>query len=67
MAHKEYQIWPDIDEFEIYDEKSLQLLAKCYRTQSELGWCGVNLSNDLADPIFDVKPDSGTYVNRKAT
>ena len=65
MAHKEYKIWPNIDEFEIYDERSLTRLAKCYRSQSQLGWCGVNLSNDIAQPYFDITPDYGMYNSSK--
>ena len=65
MAHKEYKIWPNIDEFEIYDERSLTRLAKCYRSQSQLGWCGVNLSNDIAQPYFDIQPDYGMYTTSK--
>ena len=48
MAREEYETWPNIDEFEIYQESNLKRLARCYRTHSDLGWCGVNLSDDIS-------------------
>ena len=59
LAEKEYKTWPDIDEFEIYDEKSLANLAKCYRPQDKHGWCGTNMVNDISNPKFDIKSDHG--------
>jgi hypothetical protein len=62
MAKKEYEDWPNIDEFEIYEETSLNRLAKCYREMDEdgLGWCGTNMSDDIANPVFDIQPDHGS-------
>ena len=48
MAREEYETWPNIDEFEIYQKSNLKRLARCYRTHSDLGWCGVNLSDDIS-------------------
>jgi hypothetical protein len=41
----EFKSWPDNDEFEIYENKSMKLLARCYRAMDDEnnGWCGVNL------------------------
>jgi len=41
----EFKTWPDTDEFEIYENKTLKLLARCYRAMDDEnnGWCGVNL------------------------
>ena len=35
-AKKEFKSWPKIDEFEIYNKESLDLLAKCYRQSCPL-------------------------------
>ena len=59
LAKKEFDTWPDIDEFEIYDEKSLKNLAKCYRPKDTYGWCGTNMVDDISNPKFDIKPDHG--------
>ena len=61
MAKKEFQDWPAIDEFEIYDNKTLNRLAKCFRSKDEegYGWCGTNMVDDYTKPEFDIQPDFG--------
>ncbi len=60
--HSERDEWPDIDEFELYDNETLKRIAKCYREMDDegLGWCGVNMANSMNDEeFFNIKPDSG--------
>ena len=57
LAKKEFKVWPDIDEFEIYDETTLDNLAKCYRPSDTHGWCGTNTGDDISNPQFDIKAD----------
>ena len=59
LAKKEFKVWPDIDEFEIYDETTLDNLAKCYRPSDSHGWCATNMGDDISNPQFDIKADHG--------
>ena len=59
LAKKEFKVWPDIDEFEIYAETTLDNLAKCYRPSDTHGWCGTNMGDDISNPQFDIKADHG--------
>ena len=59
---KEFEIWPNIDEFEIYDNKTLKRLAKCYRKEDKdysIGWCGTNHADDINHQEFDINPEDG--------
>ena len=57
----EFQIWPNVDEFEIYDNKTLKRIAKCYREvdKNSIGWCGTNSADDINNQKFNIHTEKG--------
>ena len=45
----EFHSWPDVDEVDIVSMGNHSLVTSCYRPEDEddLGWCGVNLNDDM--------------------
>ena len=61
VNQKEFQMWPNIDDFEIYDNKTLKRIAKCYREidKNSIGWCGTNYVDDIDNQRFHIDPERG--------
>ena len=57
----EFETWPNIDEFEIYDNQTLKIIAKCYREKDKnsIGWCGTNKVDDINNQKFDIHAEKG--------